>query len=66
MNEVAKKAAEKQKKETKTEDAKKFIRFIKNHGSDFKATIQETMDMYDDVFNLDKVTKLVNEVYQEN
>lgn len=62
MNEVARKAT----KKAKTVDAKKFIRYAKNHGTDLKTTIQETMDMYDDVFDRNEVTKLVDEVYQQN
>lgn len=47
MNEVAKRAAEKAIKEAKIVDAKKFIGYAKNHGTNLENTIQETMDMYD-------------------
>lgn len=66
MNEVAKRAAEKAIKEAKIVDAKKFIGYAKNHGTNLENTIQETMDMYDEVLNRNEITKLVNEIYQQN
>lgn len=66
MNEVAKRAAEKVIKEAKIVDAKKFIGYAKNHGTNLENTIQETMDMYDEVLNRNEITKLVNEIYQQN
>ena len=66
MNEVAKRAAEKAIKEAKIVDAKKFIGYAKNHGTNLENTIQETMDMYDEVLNRNESTKLVNEIYQQN
>ena len=41
MNEVAKRAAEKAIKEAKIVDAKKFIGYAKNHGTNLENTIQE-------------------------
>ena len=66
MNEVAKRAAEKVTKEAKIVDAKKFIGYAKNHGTNLENAIQETMDMYDEVLNRNEITKLVNEIYQQN
>ena len=66
MNEVAKRAAEKAIKEAKIVDAKKFIGYAKNHGTNLENTIQETRDMYDEVLNRNEITKLVNEIYQQN
>ncbi|KAA8810317.1 hypothetical protein [Lactobacillus crispatus] len=66
MNEVAKRAAEKATKEAKIVDAKKFIGYAKNHGTNLENAIQETMDMYDEVLNRNEITKLVNEIYQQN
>ncbi len=45
---------------------KKFIGYAKNHGTNLENTIQETMDMYDEVLNRNEITKLVNEIYQQN
>ena len=66
MNEVAKRAAEKAAKEAKIVDAKKFIGYAKNHGTNLENAIQETMDMYDEVLNRNEITKLVNEIHQQN
>ena len=41
MNEVAKRAAEKAIKEAKIVDAKKFIGYAKNHGTNLENTIQK-------------------------
>ena len=59
-------ATEKAIKEAKIVDAKKFIGYAKNHGTNLENTIQETMDMYDEVLNRNEITKLVNEIYQQN
>lgn len=40
MNEVAKRAAEKATKEAKIVDAKKFIGYAKNHGTNLENAIQ--------------------------
>ena len=47
VNEVAKRAAEKEITEAKIEDEKKIIGYAKNHGTNLENTIKETMDKYD-------------------